>query len=200
MAEPARKRLSYTEYLDLETRTDLRHEFLDGEAWAMAGGTPRHSRVKVNLITRLNLGLGAGPCRLFDSDLKIRVLESGLATYPDAAVICGPVSRDPQDRNALTNPVLLVEVLSESTEAWDRGAKFAHYRRIPELRHYLLVDAGQARVEHFARQPDGRWLLSEYGAGQTVGLPELGLLLEVDALYQGMPEEDEEDVEGPEAG
>jgi len=193
MAVAARKhRLTYAEYLALERETDLKHEFLDGEAWAMAGGTPRHSRVKANLITALNTALGDGSCVVYDSDLKVRVLETGLATYPDAAVVCGPLGRDPEDRNAVTNPAVLVEVLSDATEAWDRGGKFAHYRRIPSLRHYLLVDSGQPRVEHFVRQEDGRWLLSEHGPGDAVEITAAGVSLPVDGLYRGLPDEPED--------
>lgn len=199
MAQPARKRLTYAEYLAIEVETDLRHEFLDGEAWAMAGGTPRHSRVKVNLTTALNVALGAGPCVAFDSDLKVRVRETGLATYPDAAIVCGPLERDPQDPNAVCNPTVLVEVLSEGTEAWDRGGKFAHYRRIPGLRHYLLVDCRQARVEHYVRQEDGRWLLSEHGPGEVVQVAAAGLHLSVDALYQGLPDEEPVPQDAPSA-
>lgn len=196
MALPARKHLTYAEYLALEQSTDLRHEFLDGEAWAMAGGTPRHSKIKANLVGQLYLALGRGPCAAYDSDLKVRVPDTGLSTYPDAAVICGPLERDALDRNAAVNPTVLVEVLSEGTEAWDRGGKFAHYRRLPSLRHYLLVDSRSPRVEHYVRLPDGRWALSEHGPGEGVEIEAAGIRLEVDRLYEGLPDEDEAPREG----
>jgi len=190
MAVAARKhRLTYAEYLALERETDLKHEFLDGEAWAMAGGTPRHAALQNNVSTLLRVGLASRPCRPYASDLKVRVLDTGLATYPDVAVICGAPERDPEDRNAATNPVLLVEVLSDSTEAWDRGGKFAHYRRIPSLRHYVLVSQDPVRIEHFLRQVDGTWVLREHGSGDTVALDDLGVSLDVNAVYADLPEE-----------
>ena len=196
MALHTHKRLDYAEYLALERSTDLRHEFLDGEAWAIAGGTPRHSKIKANLVGQLYLALGRGPCAAYDSDLKVRVPDTGLSTWPDAAVICGPLQRDALDRNAAVNPTVLVEVLSEATEAWDRGGKFAHYRRLASLRHYLLVDSRTSRVEHYVRMADGRWALSEHGPGEVVEVEAAGLRLEVDRLYEGLPAEDEPPKEG----
>lgn len=189
MGEPARKlKLSYEDYLALERESELRHEFYHGEAWAMAGGTPRHSALKTELAGRFWAALGRGPCKAYDSDLKLRVLETGLATYPDLAVVCGPLERDPDDRNAVTNPTLILEVLTESTEGWDRGGKFAHYRRIPTLRHVLFVSQSQPRLEHYTLQDDGSWRLVEFGPGATLKLPDLGVDLDVDALYQDLPE------------
>ena len=104
-------------------------------------------------------------------------------------MICGSPAGSPQDRNAATNPTLLAEVLSPSTEGWDRGGKFAHYRRIPTLQHYLLVSVDQVRVELFTRTADGRWLLSEHGPGTTVPLSAIDLEIPVDALYEGLPAE-----------
>jgi len=122
--------MTYAEYLALKQQTGLLHEFLDGEAWAMAGGSSRHSRIKMNLAGSFYVALGDSPCQPYDSDLKIRILETGLATYPDLAVVCGPIDRHPEDVNAVTLPKLVAEVLSDSAESWDRGGEFAHYRQI----------------------------------------------------------------------
>lgn len=188
MAEAAR-RLSYQDYLTLEQEQDLRHEFLDGEAWAMAGGTPRHAGVIGNLYGLTWSALRGRPCLPYGSDLKIHVEDTGLFTYPDLAVVCGPLARSATDPNAVTNPVLLAEVLSPSTESWDRGGKFAHYRRIPTVQHVLLVSVDSAKVELYTRMADGRWLLSEHGPGEQVALPALDLSFAVDELYAGLPED-----------
>ena len=194
MGEAARKlHLSYDDYLALERETDLRHEYLDGEAWAMAGGTPRHAVVKSNLTGLLWNRLRGRPCRAVDADLKIAIPDTGLYTYPDLSVICGALERSAQDRNAVVNPTVLFEVLSPSTEGWDRGGKFAHYRRIPTLQHFVLVSVDLSRVELYTRTPDGRWLLSEHGPGDEVPLSAVDIAFPVDALYEGLPEEDPAD-------
>ena len=194
MAEPARKlALTYDAYLAIERETDTRHELLNGEAWAMAGGTPRHSALKANVVALFRALLHGRPCRPYDSDLKIRVPDTGLATYPDLSVICGPLARDPEDRNAVTNPTLLVEVLSPSTEAWDRGGKFAHAQRLASLNHYVLVDADRASVEHYARQEDGSWRYTRHTAGGAVRFADLGVELAVDDVYADLPEEPSEE-------
>ena len=190
MGEAAHKiQLSYEDYLALEKETDLRHEFLDGEAWAMAGGTISHSAVKTNLLALIRTALRGRPCRPYDVDLKVHIEDTGLFTYPDLSVICGPPARSPQDKNAATNPTLLAEVLSPSTEGWDRGSKFAHYRRLPTLQHYLLVSTDLVRVELYTRAEDGRWTLSEHGAGKQIELPALGISLDVDEIYADLPSE-----------
>lgn len=191
MAVPAKKRLTYPEYLALEREHDVRHEFLGGVAWAMAGGSVRHARVKMRLTLHLGGALAGRACEPFDSDLKVRVLETGFATYPDLTVVCGGDERHPEDSHAVTNPTLLAEVLSPSTEAWDRGEKFAQYRRIASLRHYLLVRAEEPHIEHYQRQDDGSWRLSDHRAGDIVVLDALGVSLTVTDLYSGIPTEDE---------
>ncbi len=189
MAQPARARFSYSAYLALERETDRRHEYLDGEAWMMASGTPRHSKIKANLLIQVGVALDDGPCQPYDSDLKIRVLDTGLATYPDLTIICGPVERHPDDRNALTNPSVLFEVLSDSTEAWDRGGKFAHYRRISSLQQYVLVNTRDQRVEVYTRQDDGSWLFVDHGPGMAAPLVAISASLSVASVYRNLPEE-----------
>ena len=184
-----RWKFSYQDYLAIERKTDTRHQFVDGEVFAMEGSTPLHAAVKVNLLCSPRPEDGGWRTgRPFASDLKIRVLETGMASYADLTVVCGPLERDPEDPNAVTNPSLLAEVLSPSTEAWDRGGKFAHYQRIPSLRHYLLIDTTTARVEHYERQPDGAWRYAALGAGDTLRVLD-GVELSVDALYRDLPDE-----------
>jgi Uma2 family endonuclease len=121
MSSPAhRTRYSWAEYLALEASSNVKHEFLDGQIYGMAGGTPEHAALAAATIGILFGQLRGGPCRVYDADLRIRVLATSLATYPDAAVVCGPLERDPADPDGVTNPTLLVEVLSSSTEEYDR--------------------------------------------------------------------------------
>jgi len=182
-------RCTYAEYLALERRTDQRHEYFDGEVFLIAGGTLRHVRLKTNVPGLMFARLGDGPCQAYDADAKIRVPATGLATYPDLSVICGQPERHPEDPNAATNPTLIVEVLSESTEVWDRTRKFFHYQQLPSLRHYLLVSHDDVRVEHFERAEAGAWTYRVFGSGDVVALSLLGVSLPVDALYKNLPDD-----------
>ena len=131
----------------------------------------------------LRARLATTDCVVFGSDLRVHVAPTGLYTYPDVAVGCGRLEFGPRDRDALTNPISLVEVLSPSTESYDRGAKFAHYRRIPSLRDYVLVAQDERRVEVFHRTSDGTWAISDPVTAGTVALPGLGIELSVDEVY-----------------
>jgi Uma2 family endonuclease len=175
--------MTYAEYLAAEAASDVRHEFLNGEVWAMAGGTPEHSALAAAVIAQLGALLRGKPCRTFTSDLRVRVADTGLATYPDVSVVCGQLETAPDDEDAVTNPIVLVEVLSDSTEGYDRGAKWAHYRRLPSLREYVLVAQSEPLVEVFRRGEAGRWELLEARPGETIELASLGVRLEVAAIY-----------------
>jgi Uma2 family endonuclease len=183
---PARSRFSFDEYVRLEERSEIKHEFLDGEVCAMAGGSPEHAALAARLSLALGLGARGGPCEVFTSDLRVRVAETGLATYPDLSVVCGEWERDPQDRHTVTNPSLLVEVLSDSTAAYDRGEKLAQYQRIPSLQEIVLVAHDSPRLELWRRQPDGRFTLTVAHAGQTLSLSVARARLDVDELYRGL--------------
>lgn len=187
MADAARKRLTYDEYLALEAETGVRHEFVDGVAYAMSGGTARHSRLKVELLTRVNTGLRGSDCDVFDSDFRIRALGADFASYPDLSVVCGGLQTPLGDAHAAVNPILVVEVLSDGTEAWDRGEKFNRYQRIESLQHYVLVSASTERIEHFQRTSAGVWELRTYGLGDTLRIAHPAIALDVSDLYDGMP-------------
>lgn len=176
-------RMEYGEYLALEERSAAKHEYLRGEVLAMAGGTPEHAALASAMTVALGTALRGRPCRLFSSDLRIRVAETDLTTYADVAVVCGRLEVAPDDRNAATNPVVIVEVLSDSTEAYDRGAKFAHYRRLPSLREYVLVAQDARRVEVYRRNESGRFELFEFVGGQTLELASISVSVGVDELY-----------------
>ncbi len=176
---------TYAEYLAREAESGLKHEFLEGQVFAMAGGTPEHARLIAEVTFALRSMVDPARCRVFASELKIRVEATGLATYPDVAVVCGEVVKDAEDANAITNPRVLVEVLSPSTEAYDRGEKWAHYRRIPTLEAYLLVGQIPGRLEIFERQADGGWVNRIAERGEKLAIRCLGGSVELDGLYAG---------------
>ncbi len=162
MPEPATRNLSREEYLAHDEESQVRHQFLDGEVFAMTGGTFTHAAIAGNIFSALSRRLSGGPCRPMTSDMRVHT-PSGLDTYPDISVFCGAPDLADKQRTLL-NPVVIVEVLSPSTRSFDRGDKFMHYRSIPTLRDYLLVDSESVAVEHFRRSEDGReWVLHEYG-------------------------------------
>lgn len=181
---------TYREYLKRERETGLKHEFLRGQIFAMAGGTPEHARLIAAVTIALGRMLDPRRCRIFASELKIRVPSTGLATYPDVTVICGETVRDPEDPNALANPRLIASVLSASTEAYDRGEKWAHYRRIESLEAYVLVSQLPERVELYERVPQGRdnagaFLHRLAARGEQLPITCLGGTLDVEELYLG---------------
>jgi Uma2 family endonuclease len=175
--------VTYAEYLALERQSDVKLEWFDGRVYAMAGGTPEHSALAAQVAHLLANALEGRPCRVFNSDLKLRVLATGLATYPDVAVLCGEVAYDPENPNAVTNPVVLVEVLSHTTESYDRNEKWAHYRRIPSLKEYVLVSQAEPRIEVYTRRAADRWQLAEYRAGTVAHLESLDTGLPVERVY-----------------
>ena len=186
MAQPApRHHYAYRDYLSVEEGSQVRHEFLDGEIYAMAGGSPEHAALAMNVGSALVVQLRDRPCRVMSSDLRVRVLATGLATYPDVTVVCGPLQRDPEDRVAAVNPIVVVEVLSDSTEEYDRGDKLDHYRRIPSLRECLLVSHRRRLLEVERRESDGSWTRHQAGPGERLRLESIGCDLDVDDLYRG---------------
>ncbi len=176
--------MTYADFVAFEAASDTRHEWLDGIIYDMSGGTITHAGLKVAVSGELrNLLLGKR-CRVFDADLAVRVLATGLFTYPDASVVCTKPEMDPENKNALTNPRVLVEVLSDSTESYDRGQKFAHYQRIPSLKEYVLVSQHEPCIEVYRQTSPGKWeMVEKAGAGQTAHLVNLECELDVDRVY-----------------
>jgi Uma2 family endonuclease len=179
-----RHRYTLEDYLGVEELGRVRHEYLNGEIFAMAGGTPEHAALSAAAVTLLGGKLRGGPCRLYSGDLRIRVRATGLATYPDAAVICGEPARDPDSPTHVTNPAVIVEVLSPSTEDYDRGEKREHYQRIESLKEYVLVSQDRRRVEVFFRDLGGTWQSRVHEAGAEVALPSLKVSFSTDELYE----------------
>lgn len=176
---------TYAEYLAHEEASNVKHEYLDGEIYAMAGGSPEHAELAVAVASSLRAQLEGKPCRVFSSDLRIRVAPTGLTTYPDVSVVWGPLERDHEGRETILNPTVLVEVLSDSTERYDRGEKFEHYKQIPSFKEYVLVSQKAALVEVFRRHGDS-WSRLEAKAGERLVLQSIQCELNVDELYRGV--------------
>ena len=169
-------------YLAWEREQELKHEHLDGEVYAMSGGSRKHSLLASNTLTTLSLALRSQACQVLTSDMRIKVEATGLYSYPDVSVVCGQARFEDERENSLLNPVVLVEILSDSTEAWDRGRKFEHCRTIPSLMHYLLVSQHAVLMELFTRRSGGSWLLHESRAGGLVQLAAIEVDLAVDEV------------------
>lgn len=185
MGEPAPKPyVSFEEYEAMEEKSLEKHEWLDGVVYDMAGGSPEHSALAMRIGHFLIGQLQGRRCRVQGSDTQIRVPETGLTTYPDVSVVCGRLERDPTSKTAVTNPTVIIEILSDSTEAYDRGEKFAHYRRIPSLREYVLVGQKKPMIEVFRKNEGGQWVLvAEAGPGQRATLESIECTLAVDEVY-----------------
>lgn len=175
----------YSDYLAHEADSNVKHEYLDGEIYAIAGGSPAHAELSVAVSSALRAQLQNAPCRVFSSDLRVRVAATGLATYPDVTVVCGPLERDKEGRETVLNPKVLVEVLSDGTERYDRGEKFEHYKQIPSFEEYILVSQKEAHVEVWRRQ-DGAWNRREAKSGERLTLESIDSELVVDDLYRGV--------------
>ncbi|MEO8602907.1 MAG: Uma2 family endonuclease [bacterium] len=184
MRSAAERRCSVEEYLAFERASEERHEFLAGEVFAMGGASMRHNTITLAAASELLGQLKGGTCRVFASEMRVKVADSGLYTYPDIVVACGAVELEDDFFDTLLNPTLIIEVLSPSTEAYDRGEKFEHYRKLATLREYVLIAQDRAHVEQFSRQADGHWLLAEWdGLAATVTLPSIGAALALGEIY-----------------
>jgi len=184
MAVEARHALySLEDYLGLEEYANVKHEYLDGVIHAMAGGSPEHGAITMRIGAALVPQLRGRGSTVYGSDVRIRVAATGLSTYPDLSVGCGERRADSQDPQALVDPVVLVEVLSPSTEAYDRGEKLHHYRQIPSLLEVLLVAHDRHEVEVW-RRAQGGWVRETVDAGGEAELKSIGCRLDVEALYR----------------
>jgi Uma2 family endonuclease len=180
-------RVHYTraEYISFERASNVKHEYLDGVIYAMAGGSPAHAAIAANVIMLLGTALRGRAFAVYTSDLRIRVAETGLETYPDVTVVALPAELDAVDRHVVTNPIVVVEATSPSTEEYDRGEKLGHYQRIPSLREIMMVAHREQVVDVLRRRADGGWATESAGAGSQVTLTSLGCLLAVDDVYRG---------------
>ncbi len=178
-------RYTYAEYVALERESPTKHEFFDGEIYAMAGGSEEQSALAAEVLRALGNGLGDRPCRIHTSDLRVYVEAAGLATFPDGTVICGPLVQHPPSPVATAlNPLVLLEVTRDSSEEYDTGGKLECYRTIPSLRDYVIVSHRERRITVYQRVDDA-WRTRVAVTGGRVTVESLGLELVVDEIYRG---------------
>jgi Uma2 family endonuclease len=177
-----RAALSPQGYLEFERASEIKHELWRGEVFAMAGASYAHNRIVANLLASLRDALAGTTCVALPSDMKVHVPSRDGFVYPDASIVCGSPEFFDATNDVLTNPTAVFEVLSDSTERFDRGAKFVGYRSIPSLRECVLISQNERHVEHYTRSDAGRWVLQEYPGAGNVALA-AGGSLELDALY-----------------
>jgi Uma2 family endonuclease len=175
--------LSPEEYLSIERRAEFKSEYIEGMTYAMAGGSERHNLLTGNLVTELNIQLRTTDCKVYPSDMKVRPPNARKLFYPDVSVVCGETQFADDERDVILNPVLIAEVLSDSTEAFDRGKKFSSYQQIESLREYLLVSQGECVVEHYLRQEAGWFYTKAAGLDAGLTLPALNCRLALSDLY-----------------
>ena len=176
--------LTEEEYLAIERRAEFRSEFHAGEMFAMTGASRKHNRIVSNLVITLGNQLRERPCNVYSSDLRVKIPATGLYTYPDVIVTCGEEEFADEEFDILLNPGVIVEVLSDSTEAYDRGKKFEHYQSVESLLAYVLVSQSAARVEKYVKQGGGAWLYTEAHEDEAVvGIEEIRCDLKLEDVY-----------------
>ncbi len=180
-------KMTLEEYFELDRNAEGRFEYFDGEVFELSGGTPQHSQLISKATWLLGGNLYPKGCFMFSADVRLKVPALPPYRYADISALCGaPVYEEISNLPCLTNPVLIVEVLSESTEAFDRDGKFRGYKSIPSFLEYVLIAQKETRITKYLKQAERFWLQSEYGAGEVVPLESLGCELEMNALYQGI--------------
>jgi Uma2 family endonuclease len=188
MIPPEKKYISVEEYLESEIHSLEKHEYYNGEIFAMAGATVEHNRIVSNSLVELGIKLKDKNCVPYASDLRIKAEQSRLYTYPDISIICGEIQKSDDKFDTVTNPTVLIEVLSESTKDYDRGTKFLMYRNIPSLQEYILIDStGATKVEKYSKNNDGTWQLSDYEKiSDIIELKSVGIEIVVEDIYRGV--------------
>lgn len=184
MIAQTKPKITPQEYLELERQAETKSEYFAGEVFAMAGASERHNVISVNTAYLLVGQLKGRPCKAYGSDMRVKVERAKLYTYPDVVAVCGKPLFEDSQLDTLLNPTVVFEVLSPSTEAYDRGAKFETYRQIESLTDYVLISQDQALIEHYQRQPGGQWLLTDYrGLEATLALASIGCTLPLAEIY-----------------
>ena len=184
MSSQTQKHYTPEEYLALERQAQYKSEYDAGEIFAMAGASRWHNLIVANVVGELRSQLKGRPCTTYPSDMRVKISLTGLYAYPDVTVVCGEAQFEDTQQDTLLNPTLIVEVLSDSTEAYDRGGKFARYRKLDSLMAYVLITQTKPHIEHYTRQPDNRWLLSEADSvHDTIHLPTIDCHLALAEVY-----------------
>ncbi len=161
MQEATRSNVTEAEYVEIERRSDIKHEYYQGEMFAMAGASRKHNIISSNIIRDLGNQLRQGPCRVFPSDMRVKIDRIRKYVYPDVSVVCNKDEFTDEEEDTITNPDLIIEILSDSTEAYDRGHKFAHYRKLTSLKEYVLISQDERKIEIFTKNESGYWLYAE---------------------------------------
>jgi len=186
MASNPVSKLTEEQYLTIERAAEFKSEFLDGVMYAMSGGSPRHSTLAINIQSELRAMLRGSQCKPYNSDLRVRV-SSRMYAYPDVSVVCGKLQLADDQKDNLLNPIVIFEVLSPSTEQYDRGVKFQLYRTIQSLREYVLVDQTKAQVEQYIYQDASTWILRDHqGLDAELKLDSIGASLPLRLIYDGV--------------
>jgi len=173
-----------SEYLEMEEISEIKHEYYQGEIFAMAGASEKHNLIVTNVITALNTQLKKRPCRVYPGNMRLKIEETGLYTYPDVMAVCGEREFSNEKKNTLLNPDVIIEVLSDSTEGYDRGEKSRHYRQIDSLKEYILISQNFRRIERYSRNHDHKWLLTESDKTDGIILLEnIGCELSIPEVY-----------------
>lgn len=194
MSAIPKTKLTPEEYLEFERKSEERHEYFDGEIFAMSGAKRNHNKVVGNLSGLIWQQLKGKDCEFYPTDMRVFVPATGLYTYPDLVVVCGEPQFQDDTFDTLLNPVLLIEVLSDSTESYDRGRKFQHYRSIESLEEYVLVSQSEARIEKYVRHGDGFWLLSEaVGLDSEIEFASIECAVSLAEVYDKINFSDEQD-------
>jgi Uma2 family endonuclease len=184
MASLPQTRFTAAEYLARERAAETRSEFFDGEIFAMAGASRKHNLITLNVGAELREQLKGRPCETYVSDMRVKVNSTGLYTYPDVVVVCGEPQFEDEQIDTLLNPTLIIEVLSASTEEYNRVEKFAQYRRVESLRGYVLIAQNQCQVEQYVRQPENQWLLTDASDPSAIlSLPAIDARLALAEIY-----------------
>ncbi len=179
------------EYLELEEKSESKNQFYKGEIFGMSGGSFNHNIISGNFFVELKTAFRGKKCNVFNSDMKVQVKANGLFTYPDLSAVCGEIEFTSQKKNAITNPTLIVEVLSKSTSDYDRGSKFTLYREVPELENYILIDQFSAHIEYFYKNENGFWVLEEFRKlSDTLKIHSLNLEIPLSEIYEEVVWED----------
>lgn len=191
-ALPKSLRMTEAEYLEFERASETKHEYIAGEVFAMTGASEAHNLITSNVIFLLRSQMRGRPCKVYPGDMRVQVRASGLYTYPDISVVCGEAQLADTHLDTLINPLLIVEVLSPSTELYDRGRKFQHYRHIESLREYVLIAQDAPRIERFVRQGDVWQFSDAVGLDASLELPSIGCTLALADVYEQVTFEEEE--------
>lgn len=187
-----KKILTSEEYLDIERKAEFKSELINGEMYALAGVTRKHNRIALNLATFLNNFLRDSQCRVYFADLRVQVSKTGMFTYPDLVLTCGNEIMADKQKDTLLNPKCILEVLSDSTEKYDRGEKFSHYQNLESLDEYILVSQNQPRVESFLRQTDNKWLYQKVERLENeLFINVIEAKIKLDEIYQNTKELEE---------